>query len=310
MRWHLCTALVVMLVIPGLAVAADAPGSADYPGIGRYEGSEIIKHRVEDYGETFFATGPVQSKKDAETTTLRMEGRITRIVYRVPPGVSALEVFRNFQARIEEAGYKEIFAGGPDQVDSYDLRYNHPAEVLEVISMSDKVYYLAARKQSDGAETVLSLLVSPHSGGDGQRVRLIAAESKQMEARMVDAEAMHRALSESGRIALYGIYFDTDSAEIKSESEPTLAEIAELMSGQPNLTVIVVGHTDTQGGFDYNMDLSSRRAAAVKQTLIEHYGVAPGRLKSAGVGYLAPAATNETDEGRAMNRRVELVRES
>lgn len=301
---------LVLLVISNPAWAADKTGSADYPEVGRFAGSEISFYEVENYGQTVLATGPVKSARDAATTALTVEGKITRIVYKVPRGISALEVFRNFENRIQDAGYSVIFSGGPDQISDYDFKYKHPVEVLEETSMSGEIHYLSAKKTSGSSETYLALLVSPHSGGDGQRVRLIAAETKAMEDQMIDADAMQSAIAESGRVALYGIYFDTDSAQIKTESKPTLDEIAKLMKRSPELEIIVVGHTDYTGGYDHNMDLSRRRAEAVVTALVGEHKISAGRLKSAGVGYLAPAATNESDAGRALNRRVELVKDN
>lgn len=301
---------VFSLIFPAAtAFAADLPGSADYPEIGRFAGSEITFYKVENYGETAFATGPVRSPSDADKTSQKVEGKITRIVYAVPKGVAALEVFRNFEARSGEAGYETIFSGGPGEIRSYDFRYNHPVEILEKISVSDEIHYLFAKKSTSGAEIYLSVLVSPHSGGKGQRVRLIAAETKAMEMQMTDAAKMQRSIGETGKVALYGIYFDTDQAAIKPESKPTLAEIAKLLAAQSALKLIVVGHTDNAGSFAHNIDLSKRRAKAVADALVADYGIAAARLQSDGVGYLAPAATNDTEEGRMLNRRVELVKD-
>ncbi len=301
--------LLAALLGINTAWAADVAGSADYPDIGRYEGSEITKYQVEDYGSTVLATGPVKSARDAESTSLRLEGRITRIVYRVPKGVSPLEVFRNFEQRIAERGYTTLFSGGPDDIHDYNFKYKHPVEKLESISLSGTLFYLSAKKASEQGLVHLSLLVSPHSGGDGQRVRLIAVESKAMEERMLDAEAMQTAIAETGRATLYGIYFDSGSATIKENSSATLEEIGKLLKKNDQLRLIVVGHTDNQGGYDYNLDLSSRRAESVRRHLVERQGIAANRLKSAGVGYLAPAATNASEAGRALNRRVELVQD-
>jgi outer membrane protein OmpA-like peptidoglycan-associated protein len=135
----------------------------------------------------------------------------------------------------------------------------------------------------------------------------VVAEVGEIADKMIDAAAMAKGLGETGHIALYGIYFDTDKAEMKPESRPTLDEIASLLMGQPDLKVIIVGHTDSQGGYDYNMDLSKRRAAAVAAELQAAYRIAPERLGTAGVGYLAPVGSNASDSGRALNRRVELV---
>ncbi len=128
-----------------------------------------------------------------------------------------------------------------------------------------------------------------------------------IENKMVDAGAMAKGLREKGHIALYGIYFDTDKAVIKPESRPTLDEIAKLLRAQPQLNVVIVGHTDSQGTFDYNVDLSRRRADAVAAELARSYKIANTRLRTAGVGFLAPIGSNASDDGRALNRRVELV---
>jgi len=298
-----------MIGIPA-AIAADKAGSADYPGIGRFEGSEIEFYTTENYGSTTLATGPVLKSSDAQTTAMTVEGRMTRIVYKVPKGSSALEVFRNFENRIREAGYTTIFSGGPEQIDDYQFKYKHPVEKLRSTSLSDKIWYLSAKRTAnDSSETHVALLVSPHSGGDGQRVRLIVGETKAMENRMVDAEKMQASIHETGKVALYGIYFDTNSATIQDSSTPTLQEIAKLVRDNTGLHIIVVGHTDNQGGYDHNMSLSQQRALAVKESLTTNYKVNPSRVNSAGVGYLAPAASNESPDGRALNRRVELVRD-
>ena len=86
-----------------------------------------------------------------------------------------------------------------------------------------------------------------------------------------------------------------------------MVEIAALLKAQPTLKVVIVGHTDSQGTYQYNMDLSQRRAAAVAAELTKTYGIAAARLTTAGVGYLAPLGSNATEDGRALNRRVELV---
>ena len=118
---------------------------------------------------------------------------------------------------------------------------------------------------------------------------------------------MAKGLGETGHIALYSTYFDTDKAIVKPESRPTLGQIAKLLTGQPQLNVFIVGHTDSQGAFDYNMDLSKRRAEAIAAELVKSYRIAPTRLHTTGVGMLAPVGSNASDSGRALNRRVELV---
>lgn len=122
-----------------------------------------------------------------------------------------------------------------------------------------------------------------------------------------NAVEMSRTIASSGRVALYGILFDTNKAEIKPESKAALDEIAKLLKREPGLKLHVVGHTDNVGGYESNMALSKRRADAVVATLVREYGIAQNRLTPNGIAYLAPVAANTTDEGRAKNRRVELV---
>jgi len=128
------------------------------------------------------------------------------------------------------------------------------------------------------------------------------------EAATTSAASIEKALQTAGKIDIYGIYFDFDSDHIKPESEPVLREIAKVMTDNPTWTLSVAGHTDNIGGDTYNLDLSKRRAAAVKQALVTRYKVAGARLETSGYGASSPKATNKTLEGRAQNRRVELVK--
>jgi outer membrane protein OmpA-like peptidoglycan-associated protein len=139
--------------------------------------------------------------------------------------------------------------------------------------------------------------------------QLVVVAPEKMEQKMVfvNAAEMSRSLLDSGKVALYGIYFDTDKDSIRPDSQPTLQEIAKLLNANPAWKVEVVGHTDNQGTPDYNLDLSRRRAASVVRALISTYGVAAGRLGSFGCGMYSPVASNDSEEGKGKNRRVELV---
>jgi outer membrane protein OmpA-like peptidoglycan-associated protein len=120
---------------------------------------------------------------------------------------------------------------------------------------------------------------------------------------------LEKQLTEQKRAVTYGIYFDFNKDTLKPESEPVLKEIAQTMADNPDWKLTVEGHTDNVGGDAYNLELSKRRAAAVKQALASQYNIAPERLLTGGFGASRPIETNDTLEGRARNRRVELVRE-
>ena len=122
-----------------------------------------------------------------------------------------------------------------------------------------------------------------------------------------NADALRDGLTQNGRVEVPGIFFDFAKSEIKPESEPALKELAKLLGNNPSLKVWVVGHTDNVGSAESNVTLANARAAAVVKALVQSHGINAKRLAAQGVGPYAPVATNNTDEGRACNRRVELV---
>ena len=123
----------------------------------------------------------------------------------------------------------------------------------------------------------------------------------------VDAKAMAQGLQAEGKMALYGIYFDTGKSELEPESKAQLDEIAKLLQGNTALRVFIVGHTDNQGALDTNLALSRARAQAVVDALVKTYKVDGKRLGAAGLADYSPAASNGADPGRAKSRRVEMV---
>lgn len=282
----------------------DVAGSRDYPGIGRFGGSIITGYQVKDFDAARLQAAAFKDGK--ATDERRPEGRVTRIAYRTKAGPSIIEVMRNFEAQLAKAGFETLLACETDACGGIPF-----SEALDALPMPQMwvdgfdYRYLATRKADGARETFATVLVSKTN--DEIAAQLVVAVVGSMADKMVDAAAMSKGLGEKGHIALYGIYFDTDKAIVKPESKPTLDEIAKLLRGQPQLNVVIVGHTDSQGNYDYNMDLSKRRAEAVAAILAQNYQIAKPRLRTAGVGFLAPIGSNAQENGRALNRRVELV---
>lgn len=146
------------------------------------------------------------------------------------------------------------------------------------------------------------------AGGDRDTLQVIKITYK-CRAELADQSWLERALAETGHADIYSIYFSFNSDELREESEATLREIADIMRRHPDWKLSVAGHTDSIGGDAPNLDLSKRRAASVKNALVTRFGVNAGRLTTNGYGKSRPVDTNETEEGRARNRRVELVRQ-
>jgi outer membrane protein OmpA-like peptidoglycan-associated protein len=300
----LLTAVATFEISAARAQTRDVAGSRDYPGIGRFAGSIITGYQVKDFDAARLQATPFRDGRP--TGERRLEGRITRIAYRTNPGPSILEVARNFATQLAKAGFETLIACDADACGG--IPFVEAVDTLPIPQMWIDGFdyrYFAGRKAEGGRETYSAVLVSRNNDHIYAQVTVVVVGA--MENKMVDAGAMAKGLSESGHIALYGIYFDTDKAVVKPESRPTLEEIAKLLRAQPQLNVFIVGHTDNLGTHDYNMTLSRRRAEAVAAELAKSYQIAATRLRTAGVGFLAPVGSNGSEEGRALNRRVELV---
>ena len=339
MRADSALVLAALLWVTATAFAQlpDTKGSRDHPLIPRYAGSSIIGYDTRDYGEMTLALGrsvPDEEAKGFEyklSKNQRVEGKLTRLLYVAPLGRSSLEVFRNYETALKTAGFQPLFscAGGECAHDKNASRFSGliygSARRFETGSSSSEmafafakeVRYLAAKLSAPGKDVYASLMVAI-GGFDHYKdtfnhplALLEVIETKVMDTNMVrvDAEAMAKDIVSTGRTVLYGIHFDTGKDVIKPESESTLAEIGKLLKQDRTLRLYVVGHTDNVGGFESNMDLSNRRANSVVAHLRTRYGVEAARLRPVGVGLVAPMASNDSDEGRAKNRRVELVKQ-
>jgi OOP family OmpA-OmpF porin len=298
--------LVLSFHVPSAAQAQtrDVAGAKDFPGIGRFAGSVITGYVAKDFDAARLQAAAFKDDKPADPR--RLEGRITRIAYRTRPGPSILEVSRNFETQLAKAGFETLLACDTDACGG--IPFTEAIDVLPVPQMwvdGFNYHYFVGRKSEAGRETYASVIVSQNN--QDITAQLTVAELGAIENKMVDAAAMAKGLGEAGHIALYGIYFDTDKAVIRPESRPALEQIAKLLTSQPQLSVFIVGHTDNQGTYEYNLDLSKRRAEQIAAELVKTYRIAQPRLRTAGLGFLAPVGSNASEAGRALNRRVELV---
>lgn len=306
----------------------DTPSTAaDHPVVSRYAGSFIDGQEVLNFTGYTLPVGPAIKNSDSRrvpSEKISLEGKVTRTLYRGPKERSTLEIQRNYQSALESAGFEILFTcAGSECGFLFHWIFYHDMEQRirgtkssgSAFDIPQKLRYVAARRVVGDRTVHVSVLIAFDAGFSKlskQPVTLLEViESESMDTGMVtiDAEAMSTGIDATGHIAIYGVYFDTNSAAIKEASSPTLTEITELLMDRPSLKLLVVGHTDNQGDYDHNMGLSGRRAEAVIRALTGQYGIDASRLRSAGVGYLAPVASNDTADGRKKNRRVELVKQ-
>lgn len=311
------TLLLLLLMLSQLVWAAsneDQRGSSDHPLVDRYPGSYINRYTYTEYDLYELPTGPTASKKERPPIK-ELEGGITTIIYRAPKTLSTLQIFRNYEKAFADAGYKPLYSCTVANCGEYFPRqwvkgttregqYNG----IDVYNMSPKSDYRfwTGVLRKDGKEFYTTLLVRKNSAVVDYLIEVLEVAALETGKVGINLDSLGNDLEMTGKAVLEGIYFDTGKATLKAESGATLAVIAQYLKREGSAKVFVVGHTDYTGGYDLNVDLSKRRAAAVIVALGER-GVATSRMTDVGVGPVAPAASNADESGRSTNRRVELV---
>ena len=324
-----------MLGMPATAQdkTQDLSGAKDHPAFKRFAGSSIVTYDTKRFDEveiptsTFRAYNLQTKKREFVSPPIKAEGVRTRIWYEAP-GATNAEVFRNYANELTAQSFTMLYDSTQDpklgKWNGYLLPYGSLDDKLNTSRSSFVVYSapmaqvrtLSAQRIKDGQTLSVHLTVvqwdkdnATFKAKQGAYAALDIVEADQLKQNMVTVSAseMSKAIASTGRIALYGILFDTGKADIKPESKTALEEIAKLLKTEAGLKLRVVGHTDNQGGLDSNIALSKRRAEAVNAALANQHGIAAARLSAFGVADLAPVASNADEAGRAKNRRVELV---
>lgn len=317
---------VLLMLLPVYALAADLPGSKDPAGMKRYEGSEIIGYHAPKYDDYQLPLGPpTQMSPPLYAKSQKVSGLLSRYTYMAPAGRSPAEVFHNYESEFQRLDLETLYAKAAGEHGWFGPTLDAQADedgIKQILAYNEAEERVLIGRTKDAQPTYYYVFVTSYKDGViPERLRkamtpgrvlaeLIVIAPQQMEQRMafVSAADMSRSLADTGHIALYGVYFDTDQDVVRPDSQKTLQEIARLLSSQPALRLHIVGHTDNQGTEAHNLDLSRRRAASVVRDLSSKYAVAANRLDSFGAGWFAPVTSNESEDGRAKNRRVELVR--
>ena len=258
--------------------------------------------------------------------SVRLTGQRTRYLYGAPDGRSPIEVMRAYAKAMTAAGYEFLFecAGflacgqGVDAVYSdevYGKRLLGPAAGAFAQDSVREPRVLVGKVPAEGGTTYAMIFTArqenPQAPETGKSVAIfvetILAQGGAEHRALLKADELAQGLDLDGHIPIYGVYFDSGSAEVKPESRDQLGEIAKLLRTRTTLALHVVGHTDNQGEVAQNLDLSRRRAEAVVAALTGDFAVDPARLTAYGLAGLAPLTSNSDEDGRAINRRIELV---
>ncbi len=267
---------ITILTANGVQAQNDAEGSKDPVLFTRMPGYQISRYDDLQFDQYEFRV--------SDSKTRIVEGHSLFIIYDANDNIqvpSPLQIGRNYINAAKSVGGQLVY------------EFHDPGEdvVVKVVKNNMETWaYVTA------------------NGNGSYSIHLIEKQTMKQDV-IADASTMDKSIKESGKATLYGIYFDTGKADVKPESDATLKEIVKLLKNESNLKLYVVGHTDNTGTPDANMKLSQDRAMAVVNALVSKYAINANRLKAYGDGPTAPVMSNDSEEGRALNRRVELVKQ-
>ncbi len=326
-RFVVAFAVIASGISHAQTARVDVSGGQDHPLIKRFANSWLSGSRLDEFAQTQFPTnGKEQNRKLVDPVIV--EGKVTRLYYIAPRGKTPLEVHRNYEQALVAAGLSvkysceleacsKVFFAVPFNVTeakwaqgSIETPTGSRYSLYSGVTLDDgRLLYGTINKGGNLLHVVVYTSAAANKVTELTSTYIQIAEPKAMQTGqvLIDTAAMQAGLVSEGKIALYGIYFDTGKAALKSESKAQLDEMAKLMQAQADLKVIIVGHTDNQGGLEANVTLSQQRAEAVVQALSQTYKISTNRMMARGVANFSPVASNAAEAGRARNRRVELV---
>ncbi len=325
---------------PFLAAAPHEPRAKDNPQVTRVTDSHNALYKLSALDEMNLPLEPIDwdAGKYKDTKRQHVEGAHTMLYYVMPPDMSAVEAVHQYGSELKEHGFEDLWT--PDADTPIEPRFSGDKFVERVypdVTANGLGYFHnfndeGARygsfkgKSANGGDMYVSVFAFPLKdvgsisnpkfaeaikSAKGQTVaRVDIIEAKPLTVRMsvVKAEEITDSVAKTGHVAIYGVYFDTDKADLKPESKEALGEMAQaIKAAGAGKKFLIVGHTDNQGAFEYNQTLSARRAKAVTEALARDFGLAAASSIPVGVGMAAPVAPNSDDVGRAKNRRVEIV---
>jgi len=311
-----------------LNAQTDVEGSKDHPMVTRYPNSYISYFEEVKFREYDLAIGPVTGYKFIENRE-KIGGQLTRVFYQIdasPEEVSISEVFLDYVQALEKERISVLAKGsfpnrnvkkevggtswigvalGPNGFPNGEP----PSKLFAGTSTIGGSFSIIGKLEQEDGMVYIAIYGKRFSDAELiYHIDIIEAKTADIGQVDVNPDYIKKEIDKKGSISIYGILFDYNKSDIKPESDSTLIAIAGYLNNNPEVKLIVVGHTDMKGSFEYNMKLSGERATAVKNALVNKYGIDKDRLSTHGVGYLSPKSNNTSDSGRTLNRRVELVK--
>jgi OmpA-OmpF porin, OOP family len=279
-------------------------------------GTRLVFEQTSPERVTEMPTGPFA---DGKMQVIATEGNLRISVLTAPDTATPQGILRQLRDQLTDQGFETLYQCDTTACGGYDFRFG-----MEVIDEPDMrvdlrdFKFLSARKEEQGGFFYVSFLISKsplktyiqfsQTTPAGQVLQTVPALDLATETPVDAAESLPEiTFSERGTMVLEGLSFSMGSANLGDDPQGSLPKLAEILTKNPKLSIFLVGHSDSLGSLDSNVALSKRRAQSVKKVLVQQYGIAEGRITSQGIGFLSPRATNTTKQGRALNRRVEVL---
>lgn len=322
------------------SICPDVNGAKDHPLIQKYKNSCIVAYNESKFDQVVFPASKIQYKNGEwkATNEIIEEGKVTSIIYGIENSQNAtvLEVQRNYEQALKNGEFDVIYSafgrknisGAARIQDKYKIfgNYDIISEYKNInpksyfrFSMShqnsnidnDDAYFLAQGKRDNKIFTLALFIHYNRTSWEGLTdnifVQAVIVEKEDMESGQVTTASIEEKIKNEGKEIFHNILFDFGSDNLTEESYLVIKTLSEYLKLNANQNYYIVGHTDNVGSLTSNQVLSEKRAKSVYKALTQKYGVKPSQISAHGVGQLAPLAINTTEEGRALNRRVEIV---
>jgi outer membrane protein OmpA-like peptidoglycan-associated protein len=302
-------AALLLAILPGAAgaISLDLPASASM--------------QTEELRPADSFALPVGAFAEGVIPTQNVEGDVSFRTWRIDsPGLTTLQILSPLRQQLSREGFETLFECRSDQCGGFDFRFGTevvPAPAM-FVDLADFRFLSARHKTGSGPEYIALMISRSARAGFLQVVQVGSAPAPARPAELPppaeapvsfagSKTAALADLAEVGRVVLGDLTFASGSADLDDTVFASLKALASLLADNQSWQIALVGHTDATGSADANLLISQRRAEAVKERLVMSYETDGSRIEAAGAGYLAPIASNLTQEGRAANRRVEVV---
>jgi OOP family OmpA-OmpF porin len=299
----------IFLVHPALGLELNLPANA--------QKMQQTNSKLDSY------SAPIGPFKDGVMKTTLIEGRVERSSWRVgSSGVTTLQVLAPLRDQLIDAGYEIVLDCDQNTCGGFDFRFG--TEVLPAPGMYVNIrafrFLTVAKPKGAPSSEIVSLLISTSETAafiqiiqvgsqGGQSVSVAVTGSVPSSTPIVSSAGfdLKSNLLRNGSVVLNDLTFESGTSDLGKGPFPILDELAAFYKSRDDIRIMLVGHTDSDGALDFNVELSKRRATSVRKRLLDEYGLDAERISAEGNGFLGPIRSNLDAEGRKVNRRVEAV---